>query len=134
MQFTGRLPTSYTRTAKAPKRRFTIGQFFRHKKDKDLWCVIACYRLLEDPHEWIYLLEERKNTEDPTTAFSAACQALSGTPSTLVFQHLMRNCSEISSELAKNGDYAHGDRSHVKNQRLLNEFTPVEVQSPTLGD
>jgi len=73
------MPISITRSAKAPKLRFHPGDFLQKKKGKSLWCVIACYRTLQAPHEWIFLLEARANREDPATGLSAACQALSGT-------------------------------------------------------
>ena len=71
------------------------------------------------------LLKERKDTNSPGTNMSTACQQMSGKPSMRVFPHLFHTGEKVSTELHQNGEYAHGDRSHVKNQRLLNGYTLV---------
>jgi hypothetical protein len=51
---------------KAPKRRFSPGQFIW--AERQLWEIICAYRVADDPSEWLYDLEERQELKaiDPS--------------------------------------------------------------------
>ena len=54
-----------TRIAKAPKRRFSPGEYLRFRGQ--LYQVKYAYRTEEAPSEWVYYLEERKTLDDAPT-------------------------------------------------------------------
>ena len=73
---------------KPPKLRGRPGQFFRDKNDQ-IYCCIMIYRLKEAPHIWIYVLEEREHTNNPSTELSRAIEGVTGERLNNKFSHFV---------------------------------------------
>jgi len=108
---------------KAPKLRFKPGWFVRENKSGQLYCILLAYRYKEDDANWIFILEERKNLGNPQTTLSKLCEAAGGTSevSRIIWEPLHRgDALSLASNI-----YGHGDRCHVPNKKLINDFEVI---------
>lgn len=120
-------------TVKAPKMRFKIGQFLRCTKADnfcrkgELWCIILAYRLREKPNEWLYLLEVRRDLNNPETPLSQACYAQAGepNPNRVIYEPLHSSLDLHGKHGALYNDYCFGDRASRTTKQLLNNFQLV---------
>lgn len=108
--------TSVLHGGKPPKLRFRPGQYVEF--DGQLYEVMYAYRLKENPHEWIFCLEERKDLsgsmdEIGQIAESLGCGSL--TPK-IVYDlfHSWAQAAEFFFDIPANGD-----RANVTNKSLL---------------
>ena len=113
------LPKS-TQSFKAPKLRGKPGEFYRDKRDGQLYCVVFIYRHRSEPNIWLYNLEERNNLNEPNTQLSVLCENIAGRIS---------DNERILWEPLRDGeipwhtqDYAHGNRLTITSKRLINDF------------
>jgi hypothetical protein len=86
------------------------------------------YRTVEEPHIWVFQMEERKDTGDPSDFMSMYCEAqVGGSPGNderIRWQPIRRSdLMEIGRD-----DYYHGDRTNVTNKTLLNDFEIVRPE------
>jgi hypothetical protein len=113
------------KNVKPPKLRFKPGMFVREKNTSELYCIRVIYRLANNPHEWCYYLEERKDLGDPSTPLSVLCQRIAGYGMNGCLLHYppVRDVSEVPGE---RNLYRYGDaKSDVPNQKLLNDYTVI---------
>lgn len=109
---------------KAPKLRFKPGQFLKHKKTGDIVCIRYCFRLKSDPFVWIFYLEDRKSTNNPSTALSVACTG-SLSDSGIIDYNLYKSGIDADYHIARQfpgGMYRFGDSCMRDNQRVMNEY------------
>lgn len=108
---------SLIKGGKPPKLRFRPGQYIQYKGQ--LYELMFAYRLKEDPHEWIYCLEERRSLsgrpKDTIAAVSASLGCGDGTPR-IVYDifHDGYQVFEFFIDIPGNGD-----RNNVRNKDLL---------------
>jgi hypothetical protein len=110
---------------KPPKCRFKPGQFVRCNTTGELYCIRIIYRTIDDPHNWKFYLEERKDLASPHTPISRLVERLAGEEMNQCIIHYspVRNYDEIPG--VKNF-YHYGDSiSGMPNQKLLNSFTLI---------
>lgn len=77
---------------KAPKRRFSPGQFIW--VENQLWEIVYAYRVADNPSEWLYCLEERQElrTTQPGDKFGQALVAVgAGSQTPRVIYELFRS-------------------------------------------
>lgn len=60
---------------KPPKLRFRPGQFFRNRRDGELFCVVVAYLRVNSPGIWLFVLESRKDCSDPSSELIRALEA-----------------------------------------------------------
>lgn len=123
------------------KIRFEIGNFVRKNKfdmhgfrTGDLFCIVCIYRLRESPNIWRYVLESRKDMNNPRTPMSQAIEMMtlgrSGDWSNRIrHEPLQRGLDAWDSMW-----YAYGDHFHVTTQDLLNGFKIVSSGDILTGD
>lgn len=113
------------RTSKPPKLRFQIGAFVQYKGQ--LYEIMFAYRLRDDPHEWLYELEERKNLtpndlqQDPIHRLALGLGAGKTTPR--VVYELFRSQQDAITFFWDVPSA--GDRMAVRNKNLLQHGTIV---------
>lgn len=130
-KYTSRRQTLQSRQAtdKPPKLRFRPGIIVREKGSLQLYCVRVVYRLKENPHEWIYVLEYRSHVGNPSTELSTLCGDLSGDPKgmdacVVLWQPLYSSLDYSSHDLCRNM-YHYGDSKAVTNKEMLNNYEVV---------
>jgi len=121
----------YRKGGKPPKLRFKPGWFIRYKGQ--LYEIIYAYRLVGQPHEWFFSIEERSSLRTPDSLMSVYCDKEMPPPplSERVFYDLFLNGGEAFYEFAN--IYVHADRDTVSNQQLLTHGEVVsecEVDDP----
>jgi len=107
---------------KPPKRRWQPGQFA--ELEGQLYEVMYCYRLREDPREWVYCLEERGSVvKAPNTLIDHLEDALgcgSETPrvSYDVFFSYM-DAFQFFSDIPRKGDSRHLPNKQMMKAKLV---------------
>lgn len=110
---------------KAPKRRFSPGQFIW--VEKQLWEIVYAYRLASDPSEWIYCLEERKelkSIQDGDVVGQAAAMLGAGSQTPRVFNDPFRSSGDANTFF--HDIPVNGDRKHFTNKSLLQKKAEVK--------
>lgn len=102
---------------KPPKLRFRPGQYIRYKGQ--LYELMFAYRLKENPREWIFCLEERRNLSGrPKDLIAAVAESMGLGDSTprVVYDifHDGYQVFEFFIDIPGNGD-----RTNVRNKDLL---------------
>ena len=93
---------------KAPKRRFEPGQYIEFEGQQ--YEIKYCYRLVDNPHEWIWMLEERSGLRelDPDDEIGQMVRDLGcGQHTPRISYHLFRDFSDafqFFSDIPRNGD------------------------------
>ena len=109
-------------STKPPKLRFWPGQFMREKSTGQLYCIMWAYRTVEDPHTWLFQLEERQDLDDPSTMISTHVEREVGgfkeNNERIKWQPVHRNDMMMMGAQ----DYYHGDRTTITNKSMLNDF------------
>ena len=104
---------------KPPKLRFKPGEFVREKATNQLYCIVWAYRTVQEPHVWLFTLEERNSLDPPDTLLSMYCEGVAGklTENDRILWEPVRGYLPIHPQ-----DFCHGDREVVTNKRMLNDF------------
>lgn len=105
--------------------RFKVGNFFQGKAKsghEGLWCILAIYRTAREPNIWRFILERRKNLNDPKTPLSEDIHRTHPPRYETVWMEPVRDGSVVSTAMMRGNAYAHGDWCHVTTQQMLNEF------------
>jgi hypothetical protein len=112
---------------KPPKLRFRPGSFMREKGNNQLYCIRCAFRYLDNPSEWLFVLEYRNNIESPQTFMSFACAMISQAPvdqCVILWEPLRRGMYWSDHEFCQN--MYHFDSSKlVYNKDLLNNYILV---------
>ena len=110
---------------KAPKMRYSIGQFLTDRKG-GLWCIVLAFRMVSEPSEWVYTLEARKNLSNTATTLSALCERVTGgvVGDRIIWQPITGRYDPAFKTATAN-DYLHGDHVDVANKRLIRDYTVV---------
>lgn len=107
---------------KPPPMRFKIGSYVKH--EGWLYEVMYAYRVVTDPHEWIYCLEVRKGLDGSKDAIGRIAEAMGcGETTPRVVYDLFRTSYEANSFF---GDIpSNGDRTLLKNKEMMAEAEVV---------
>lgn len=111
---------------KPPKLRFKPGQMLKHKQTGEIVCIRVAYRSQANPHEWLFVLEDRENIGKPSTKLSTAVEQLAGEGmrGCLVIWELVRehNCCQLPGT---ENFYWFGSCSTKSNKHVLNNYQVV---------
>lgn len=101
---------------KPPKLRFRPGQFIEYKGQ--LHELMFAYRVKDDPHEWIFCLEERRDLSGRKDLIGIVAEALGcGDETPRILYDLLRDSYDAFRYFEDIP--ANGDRTHVRNKDLL---------------
>lgn len=118
-----RIKTTY----KAPPLRFRPGNFVRRRKHEQLYCVVRVHRLISNPSEWLYLLEERDTLKNPSTPLSIACEKISGKSFSragkIIWEAIDKHDDRI--RFMQLDDYGFGDRIIETNKTMMQQYELV---------
>lgn len=112
------------RTGKPPKLRFQPGQYLKDPKDGTLYRIKGAFLLKEDPHKWIFRLEDQTPLTKQTAGMFLldVVANLTATPVPAVVSVPFRSAWDAGNYFASNFPVSpgvRGDTVSVKNQDLL---------------
>lgn len=122
-----------TAGGKPPKRRWQPGQLV--ELEGELYIIVYCYRLQEDPREWVYCLEERESVEHKPDALLDALENVLGCGSMTprISYDLFRNWQDafqFFADIPRRGDSRHVRNKQMVKARLVSSGVIEQKEKP----